>query len=135
MKITRNSARGSTLGPEVNFTGHAVRRPLFTNPEPSKMAGGSVTFAPGARTVWHTHPVGQILIYTSGVGAVQTWGGAVELVEPGDVIWFAPGEKHWHGASAAVGASHIALVETENGVSTDWLEPVTEAQYAHEAAK
>lgn len=130
MEITRNGSRASSLGPGANFTGHARRDPLFTNPAPSRMVGGAVTFEPGARTVWHTHPVGQILIYTAGLGAVQSWGGAIETVGPGDIVWFAPGEKHWHGASAKVGASHIALVESENGETTDWMEPVTEAQYS-----
>lgn len=130
MEINRNGSQPSGIGPEANFTGHARRDALFSNPAPSKMVGGSVTFDVGARTVWHTHPVGQILIYTSGVGCVQIWGGPIEMVYPGDVIWFEPGEKHWHGASPTVGASHIALVESENGATTDWMEPVTDVQYS-----
>jgi quercetin dioxygenase-like cupin family protein len=130
MEISRNGSRPSSLGPATNFTGHARRDPLFTNPEPSRMVGGAVTFDAGARTVWHTHPIGQILIYTAGVGHVQSWGGSVEIVYPGDVIWFAPGEKHWHGASPTVGASHIALVEAESGATTDWMEQVADAQYS-----
>lgn len=130
MQITRNGQQPSSLGDAANFTGHARRDPLFSNPAPSRMVGGAVTFAPGARTVWHTHPVGQILIYTSGVGLVQGEQGPPQTVGPGDIIWFAPGERHWHGASATVGASHIALLEAESGETTVWLEPVTEAQYA-----
>ena len=130
MKITRIGSQPSSLGPEANFTGHARRDPLFTNPAPSRMVGGSVTFEAAARTVWHTHPVGQILIITSGVGRVQTWGGPLEEVRPGDIIWFEPSEKHWHGASPTVGMSHIALVEAVNGKTTDWMEPVADEQYA-----
>lgn len=130
MKITRNGTQASSTGPKANFTGHARRDPLFTNPAPSKMVGGAVTFDAGARTVWHTHPVGQILIYTAGVGRVGKWGEPAQTVYPGDVVWFEPGEKHWHGADETVGASHIALVESENGATTDWMEPVTNDQYA-----
>lgn len=129
MEITRNGTQKSSIGPEVNFTGHARRDPLFTTPAPARMFGGAVTFDAGARTVWHTHPLGQILIYTAGLGRVQSWGGPVEEVGPGDIVWFAPGEKHWHGASPDMGATHIALVEAENGETTDWQEPVTDAQY------
>jgi quercetin dioxygenase-like cupin family protein len=133
MKITRNGDQASGIGPAANFTGHARRDSLFTNPAPSRMVGGSVTFDAGARTVWHTHPVGQILIYTAGVGTVGKWGGPVETVYPGDVVWFEPGEKHWHGAAPTVGATHIALVESEDGETTDWMEPVTDAQYTRDA--
>ena len=129
MEITRNGSQHSSPGPAANFTGHARRDPLFKAPAPSRMVGGSVTFDAGARTVWHTHPLGQILIITAGVGCVQTWAGPVEEVKPGDIIWFAPGEKHWHGASPKVGMAHIALVEAENGETTDWLEPVSDSQY------
>lgn len=133
MKITRNGSQPSSVGPAANFTGHARRDPLFTNPAPSRMVGGAVTFDAGARTVWHTHPVGQILIYTAGLGRVGSWGEPVQDVGPGDIVWFAPGERHWHGASPTAGATHIALVESENGETTDWQEPVTDAQYAGEA--
>lgn len=129
MDITRNGSQNSSIGPEANFTGHARRDPLFKTPAPSRMVGGAVTFDAGARTVWHTHPLGQILIYTSGLGRVQAWGGPVEEVGPGDIVWFGPGEKHWHGAAPGMGATHIALVEAENGETTDWQEPVTDAQY------
>ena len=129
MKITRIGSQPSSIGPASNFTGHARRDPLFTAPAPSRLAGGSVTFDAGARTVWHTHPVGQILIITAGVGWVQKWGKPVEEVFPGDVVWFDPGEKHWHGASPTVGMSHIAIVEAEDGKTADWMEPVTDEQY------
>jgi len=133
MQITRNGSQPSSLGPESNFTGHVRRDPLFSTPAPSRMVGGIATFDAGARTVWHTHPVGQVLIVTSGLGNVQVWDGPVEQVGPGDIIWFEPGEKHWHGASADCAMSHIALVESENGNTTDWMEPVTEAQYSGKA--
>jgi len=130
MKITRNGSQASSIGPKANFTGHARRDPLFTNPAPSKMVGGAVTFDAAARTVWHTHPIGQILIITAGVGCVQKWGEPVETVYPGDIVWFESNEKHWHGASPTVGMTHIALVESESGKTTDWMEPVTDAQYS-----
>ena len=133
MEISPNGSRASSIGPAENLTGHARRDPLFTAAAPSRMMGGSVTFDAGARTVWHTHPVGQMLVITSGAGRVGSWGGPVRDVGPGDVVWFAPGEKHWHGAAPDVGMSHIAIVEAEDGVSSDWLEPVTEAQYIGEA--
>jgi quercetin dioxygenase-like cupin family protein len=129
MEINRNDAQPSSLGGSNNFTGHVVRTPLFGTHSPSRMVGGIATFAMGARTVWHTHPVGQVLIITFGRGRVQSWGGPVEQVAPGDVVWFAPGEKHWHGASDTSQMSHIALVEEENGETTVWLEPVTPEQY------
>jgi quercetin dioxygenase-like cupin family protein len=128
MKITRNGTQPSSPGPAANFTGHVRRDTLFANPAPSRMVGGAVTFDPGARTVWHTHPLGQILIFTAGLGRVQSWGHPVEEVGPGDIVWFAPGEKHWHGAAVLAGASHIALVEAEAGETTDWMEPVTDEQ-------
>ena len=129
MNITRNGSQASSLGPATNFTGHVRRDPLFKTPPPSRMVGGLATFDAGARTVWHTHPIGQILIVTAGVGCVQTWGGPIEEIHAGDIVWFEPGEKHWHGASPKVGMTHIALVEAEGGETADWLEPVTESQY------
>jgi quercetin dioxygenase-like cupin family protein len=132
MNITRNGSQASSTGPAANFTGHARRDPLFKAPAPSRMVGGAVTFDASARTVWHTHPLGQILIITAGVGCVQTWGGPVERVLPGDIIWFDAGEKHWHGASPTVGMTHIALVEASDGETTDWMEPVTDSQYLSE---
>ncbi len=129
MEIIRNGSQPSSLGPEENFTGHVRRDPLFQNPAPSRMVGGLATFDAGARTVWHTHPVGQILIVTAGFGRVQTWGGPVREVGPGDIVWFSPGEKHWHGASPKCGMSHIALVESEDGKTTDWMEPVSDEEF------
>jgi quercetin dioxygenase-like cupin family protein len=129
MEVTRNGSQPAKIGGDGNFTGHALRTPLFGAHAPSRMVGGAVTFEAGARTVWHTHPVGQILIITMGSGKVQSWDGPVVDVGPGDVVWFAPGEKHWHGASPTSGMSHIAIVEQEKGETTTWLEPVTQTQY------
>lgn len=129
MEIRRNGSQASSLGAAGQFTGHVRRDPILTAPEPSKLAAGAVTFAPGARTHWHTHPVGQLLIITAGAGRVGTWAGEVQEVKAGDVVWFPPHEKHWHGAGPTTGMTHIAIVETENGVSADWLEEVTEEQY------
>ena len=129
MEVTRNGTLPCSLGGPENFTGHVVRTPLFGARAPSRMVGGVATFEMGARTVWHTHPVGQILIITSGRGKVQSWDGPVQEVLSGDVVWFPPGEKHWHGASDTSGMSHIAIVEQENGASTTWMEPVTAEQY------
>jgi len=103
--------------------------PLFDAPVPARVAGGSVTFEPSARTAWHTHPLGQTLIVTAGSGLVQRSGGPVEEIRPGDVIWFAPGEKHWHGASPTTAMTHIAIQESLDGKAVDWLEKVTEEQY------
>jgi quercetin dioxygenase-like cupin family protein len=103
--------------------------PLFQAPEPARVTGGSVTFEPGARTNWHTHPLGQTLIVTAGVGRVQRWGGPVEEIRPGDVVWIAPGEKHWHGAAPSTSMTHIAIQEKLNGSVGDWLEAVSDEQY------
>ena len=129
MEIARNGSKPSSAGGPENFTGHVLRTPLFGGFASSRMVGGVATFAPGARTVWHTHPIGQILVITSGCGRVQVWGGPAEDVKPGDVVWFAPGEKHWHGATASSGMAHIAIVETDGAEATTWLEPVTDEQY------
>lgn len=129
MKITRNGSQSSSIGPETNFTGHARRDPLFTAPAPSRMVGGQVTFAPGGRTVWHTHPVGQVLIVTAGRGRVQCWGEPVREIGAGDVIWFEPGEKHWHGAGPDTGMTHIAIVEAVDGSGVDWMEPVSDEDF------
>ena len=98
-------------------------------PDPARVFGASVTFAPGARTAWHTHPLGQTLIVTAGCGRAQSWGGPIQIIRPGDVVWFAPGEKHWHGAAPTTAMTHIALVEVLDGRSADWLEHVSEGQY------
>lgn len=129
MEITRVGSQASSIGGPENFTGHVRRDPLFGGHAPSRMVGGLATFEAGARTVWHTHPVGQILIITQGAGRVQTWGGPIEDVKVGDVVWFAPAEKHWHGAGPTTGMTHLALVEHEDGETTTWLEPVTPEQY------
>lgn len=129
MEIQRNGSRPSGKGPEAYFTGTVRVDPLFTAPEPARAVGAHVTFEPGARTAWHTHPLGQTLIVTSGLGRAQRWGGPIEEIHPGDVIWFAPGEKHWHGASPQTAMSHIAIQERLNGSPVDWLEQVTDEQY------
>ena len=109
--------------------GHGPNRPAVPGPRPGRAAGASVTFEPGARTAWHTHPLGQTLIITAGCGRVQREGGPVEEVRPGDVVWFPPGEKHWHGASPTSAMTHIAIQEQLDGKVVDWLEHVTEEQY------
>lgn len=130
MIITRSGAQPSGKGPADYFTGTVRVDPLFSPPEPARVAGALVTFEPGARTAWHTHPLGQTLIVTSGLGWAQRVGGPVEEIRPGDVVWFEPGEKHWHGATPTNAMSHIAIQEKLNGSPVDWLEPVTDAQYA-----
>jgi quercetin dioxygenase-like cupin family protein len=130
MEIKQNGSRPSGKGPAEWFTGTVRIDPLFSAPPPARVAGASVTFEPGARTAWHTHPLGQTLIVTAGLGLVQREGGPIEEIRPGDVVWFAPGEKHWHGASPTTAMSHIAVQEALEGKVVDWLEHVTDAQYA-----
>src|SRR5580704_4052719 len=129
MNITRVGSRPSGKGPAEWFTGTVRIDPLFQAPDPARAAGAHVTFEPGARTAWHTHPLGQTLIIMAGRGRVQREGGAMEEVNPGDVVWFAPGEKHWHGAAPSVAMTHIAIQERVNGKVVDWLEHVSEEQY------
>jgi len=129
MNITHSGAQPSTTGPAEWFTGRVRIDPLFTAPDPARVAGASVTFEPGARTAWHTHPLGQTLIVTAGLGWTQREGGPVEEIRPGDVVWFAPGERHWHGATATTGMTHIAIQERQDGRAVDWLEHVTDDQY------
>ena len=129
MKITRCGSQHSAKGPAHWFTGTVRVDPLFNAPEPARVAGASVTFEPGARTAWHMHPLGQTLIVTAGCGRVQRAGGSVEEIRPGDVVWFPPGEKHWHGASPTSAMTHIAVQEAQNGKTVDWMEKVTDAQY------
>ena len=129
MEIKRIGSQPSGEGPAEYFTGTVRIDPLFNPPAPARVLGASVTFEPGARTAWHTHPLGQTLIVTAGCGWAQRWSGPVEEIRPGDVIWFAPGEKHWHGASATTAMTHIALVEQLEGKSADWMEHVSEEQY------
>lgn len=129
MEIKRSGSQPSAKGPAEWFTGTVRIDPLFDAPDPARAAGASVTFEPGARTAWHTHPLGQTLIVTSGVGRAQRWGGPIAEIRPGDVVWFAPGEKHWHGAAPMTAMTHIAIQEKLNGKPVDWLEHVTQEQY------
>lgn len=129
MDIKRGGSEPSRKGPAEYFTGAVRIDPLFQAPEPARAAGTSVTFEPGARTAWHTHPLGQTLIVTAGCGWAQREGGPVEEIRPGDVVWFPPGEKHWHGATSTTALTHIAIQEAKDGVTVDWLEQVSEAQY------
>ena len=129
MEIKRTGSEPSRKGPAEWFTGTVRIDPLFQAPEPARVGGGMVTFEPGARTSWHTHPLGQTLIITSGIGRVQREGGPIEEMRPGDVIWFAPGERHWHGASPSTTMTHIAIQEALEGKMVDWLEHVTDEEY------
>ena len=129
MDIKRNGSRPSNIGSADYFTGAVRIDPLFQAPEPARAAGASVTFEPGARTAWHTHPLGQTLIVTAGLGWAQREGGQVEEIHPGGVIWFPPGEKHWHGATPTTAMTHIAVQEAWNGKVVDWMEQVSNAQY------
>ena len=129
MEIKRNGSQASGKGPADYFTGTVRIDPMFTAPDPARVRGASVTFEPGARTAWHTHPLGQTLIVTAGFGRVQREGGPVEEIRPGDVVLFAPGERHWHGASPTTAMTHIALQEALDGKVVDWMEKVTDAQY------
>jgi quercetin dioxygenase-like cupin family protein len=129
MDIKRNGSQLSGKGPTNYFTGAVRVDPLFQAPAPARVLGGHVTFEPGARTAWHTHPLGQTLIVTSGLGWAQRWGGPKEEIRAGDVIWFPPDEKHWHGAAATTAVTHIAIVEQLNGKSTDWMDKVSDEQY------
>ena len=129
MEIKRSGSQPSNKGPADWFTGTVRIDPLFQPTEPTRAAGNSVTFEPGARTAWHTHPLGQTLIVTSGGGRAQRWGGPIEEIRPGDVVWFAPGEKHWHGASPTTGMTHIAIQEKSEDKFVDWMEHVSDEQY------
>jgi quercetin dioxygenase-like cupin family protein len=129
MEIKRVGTQASGKGPAEWFTGAVRIDPLFQTPDPARVQGASVTFEPGARTAWHTHPLGQTLIVTAGCGWAQREGGPVEEIHPGDVIWFAAGEKHWHGATATVGMTHLAVQEKLNGKVVEWMEQVSDQQY------
>ncbi|QDL94453.1 cupin domain-containing protein (plasmid) [Paroceanicella profunda] len=129
MKITRSGATPSARGPAEYFTGTVRLDPLFAAEEPGRVGGAHVTFEPGARTAWHTHPAGQTLIVTFGRGRVQRVGGPIEEISAGDVVWFPAGEKHWHGAAPDTAMSHIAIQESIDGTPVTWLEQVTEADY------
>ena len=129
MEITRIGAKPSAKGPDNYFTGSVRIDPLVDAPAPARVLGANVTFEPGARTAWHTHPLGQTLIVTAGLGWAQRWDGPVEEIRPGDVIWFAPGEKHWHGATPTTAMTHIAIQERLDGKPVEWMEKVTDQQY------
>ena len=129
MEIVRSGSQPSRPGPADYFTGRVRVDPLFDTPDPARVAGAQVTFEPGARTAWHTHPLGQTLVVTSGCGRAQRWGGLIEEIRPGDVIWFPPGEKHWHGASPTAAMTHIAIQEKLAGKTVEWLEQVSDEQY------
>jgi quercetin dioxygenase-like cupin family protein len=129
MEIKRIGSQASYQGPADYFTGTVRVDPLFDSPDPARVVGAGVTFEPGARTAWHTHPLGQTLVVTSGCGRVQRWGGPIEEIRPGDVIWFPAGEKHWHGAAPTTAMSHIAIQEKLDGKTVDWMEQVNDEQY------
>jgi quercetin dioxygenase-like cupin family protein len=129
MEIKRIGTQPSKKGPEDWFTGIVRIDPLFQTETPARTAGANVTFEPGARTAWHTHPLGQTLIVTFGSGLVQRWGGPIEEIHPGDVIWFQANEKHWHGAKPDTAMTHIAIQEQLDGKAVDWMEKVSDEQY------
>jgi quercetin dioxygenase-like cupin family protein len=129
MEITRPGSKPSGKGPEDRFTGTVRVDPLFNPFDAARVQGASVTFEPGARTNWHTHPLGQTLLVTSGVGRVQRWGGPIEEIRPGDVVWFPPDEKHRHGASPETAMTHVAIQEVQDGKAVDWMEKVSDEQY------
>jgi len=129
MEIKRNGSLPSAKGPAEYFTGAVRIDSRFQASDPARVGGAIVTFEPGARTAWHTHPLGQTLIVTSGIGWAQRDGGPIEEIRPGDVVWFPPGEKHWHGATSTNAMTHIAIAEALSGKSVDWMEHVSAAQY------
>ena len=129
MDIKRSGSQPSTKGAAEYFSGTVRIDPLFQANDPARAVGASVTFEPGARTAWHTHPLGQTLIVTAGYGLAQRWGGPTEEIRPGDAVWFPPGEKHWHGATATTAMTHIAIQEQLDGKTADWMEKVSEEQY------
>ena len=129
MNIIRAGSQPSNKGPADWFTGTVRIDSPFKGSEAARVSGAIVTFEPSARTAWHTHPLGQTLIVTAGGGRVQRWGGPIEEIRPGDIVWFPPGEKHWHGAAATTALTHIAIQEQHEGKAVDWLEKVSDAQY------
>jgi quercetin dioxygenase-like cupin family protein len=129
MEIKRGGSQPSAKGPADYFTSAVRIDPLFSAPAPARVVSASVTFEPGARTAWHTHPLGQTLIVTTGCGRIQRWGGPIEEIRPGDVIWIPPGEKHWHGATATTAMTHIAIQEQLDGKAAGWMEQVSDEQY------
>ena len=129
MDIKRNGSQPSGKGPGEWFTGSVRLDPLHLAPAPARVSISSVTFEPGARTAWHSHPLGQTLIVTAGSGLVQSWGKPIEKIQPGDVVWSQPGEKHWHGAAPTTAMTHISIVEQAEGKAADWMEHVSDEQY------
>lgn len=129
MDVKKNGTQASNRGPAEWFTGTVRIDPLFDAVEPARTSGAAVTFEPGARTAWHSHPLGQTLVVTAGCGRVQRWGGPIEEIRPGDVISIPPGEKHWHGATPTTAVTHIAIQEQLDGKATDWMEHVSDEQY------
>ena len=134
MALKRSGSQPSRKGPKEYFTSAVRIDPLFEAADPARVLGASVTFEPGARTAWHTHPLGQTLIVTFGCGWAQCWGGPIEEIRPGDVIWFSPGEKHWHGATPTTAMTHTAIQEQLDGKAVDWMEQVSDEQYGRDAA-
>ncbi|WP_053573005.1 (R)-mandelonitrile lyase [Caballeronia cordobensis] len=134
MHIKRCGSQPSAKGPAEYFTGTVRIDAPFSGEEPARIGGATVTFEPGARTAWHTHPLGQTLIVTAGLGLVQRDGGPVETIRPGDIVWIAPGEKHWHGATASTAMTHIAIAEAQNGSPVAWMKKVSDEQYGAGAA-
>lgn len=130
MDIKRSGSQASVKGPAETFTGSVRIDAPFSAAAPGRMSGATVTFEPGARTAWHSHPLGQTLLVTSGFGRVLRDGGPIEDIRPGDIVWFAPGEKHWHGAAPTTAMSHIAIAEALDGKVVDWMDQVSDAQYA-----
>ncbi len=132
MEIKRSGSQASAKPPADWFTGTVRVDSLFSAHEPARAVGASVTFEPGSRTAWHTHPLGQILIVVSGAGRARRWGGRIEEIHPGDVVWIAPGEKHWHGAAPTTAMTHIAIQEQLDGKMVEWMEKVSDEQYGGE---
>lgn len=129
IKVMHAGSQPSTQAPADHFTGSVQVDSRFQGEAPARIGGATVTFEPGAHTAWHTHPLGQTLIVTAGTGLVQQWGGPVQVIKPGDVVWIPPGVKHWHGATRTTRMTHIAIVEALDGKSVDWMERVTDAHY------
>jgi quercetin dioxygenase-like cupin family protein len=135
MDIKRSGSQPSTKGLTEYFTGAVRIDPLFQANDPARAVGASVTFEPGSRTAWHSHPLGQFLIVIAGCGLAQRWDGAIEEIRPGDVVWFPPGEKHWHGATSSTAMTHIAIQEQLEGKTVNWMEKVSEEQYQVRSSK
>ena len=129
MEIRRGGSQPSRGGPEAYFTGTVRIEPVFEAAEPARVVVACVRFEPGARTAWHTHPLGQTLFVTAGCGRAHRWGGPIEEIRPGDVVWFPPGEKHWHGAAPTTAMTHLAVQERLDGKTVDWMEQLSDEQY------